>query len=222
MDVNTRSGQHPDGGQGSIIGVPSDAVCTEESSMVQTDYTRIRFDVAHNGVATITFDLPRMANAMDLVGIQEDARRVAAGDEGAADVGAVVLTGRATRRSPRASTSGRSPRGTGTRSIERPFRVAGDVVAPGAAPDYPYSATGAGRRQRGGRGVGLGMTLVRRPGRLHGQRHASCARGTPSDWPTTPRPATRWSRSSASAARWNGCDQPARSTRSEALEMATW
>jgi|GEM_PF-423174 len=55
-------------------------------------YQRIRFDIAPNGVATITFNLPEMANAMDLLGVQEtlDALRRCE-QEGA--VGAVVLTG---------------------------------------------------------------------------------------------------------------------------------
>lgn len=57
-----------------------------------TMYQRIRFDIAANGVATITFNLPEMANAMDLVGVQEtlDALRRC---EQSAEVGAVVLTG---------------------------------------------------------------------------------------------------------------------------------
>jgi enoyl-CoA hydratase/carnithine racemase len=60
--------------------------------MVSTDYQHIRFEVAPNGVATLTFDLPRMANAMDLLGVQEtlDALRRC---EQRPDVGAVVLTG---------------------------------------------------------------------------------------------------------------------------------
>jgi enoyl-CoA hydratase/carnithine racemase len=60
--------------------------------MASTDYRHIRFEVAPNGVATLTFDLPRMANAMDLLGVQEtlDALRHC---EQRPDVGAVVLTG---------------------------------------------------------------------------------------------------------------------------------
>jgi 2-(1,2-epoxy-1,2-dihydrophenyl)acetyl-CoA isomerase len=55
-------------------------------------YERIRFEIAGNGVATITFNLPEMANAMDLLGVQEtlDALRRC---EQSAEVGAVVLTG---------------------------------------------------------------------------------------------------------------------------------
>jgi enoyl-CoA hydratase/carnithine racemase len=55
-------------------------------------YQRIRFEIAANGVATITFNLPEMANAMDLLGVQEtlDALRRC---EQSAEVGAVVLTG---------------------------------------------------------------------------------------------------------------------------------
>ena len=55
-------------------------------------YQRIRFEIAPNGVATITFNLPEMANAMDLLGVQEtlDALRRC---EQSAEVGAVVLTG---------------------------------------------------------------------------------------------------------------------------------
>lgn len=57
-----------------------------------TMYQRIRFEIAANGVATITFNLPTMANAMDLLGVQEtlDALRRC---EQNAEVGAVVLTG---------------------------------------------------------------------------------------------------------------------------------
>ncbi len=60
--------------------------------MPSTDYHHIRFEVATNGVATLTFNLPRMANAMDLLGVQEtlDALRSC---ETRPDVGAVVLTG---------------------------------------------------------------------------------------------------------------------------------
>ena len=60
--------------------------------MASTDYRHIRFQVAPSGVATLTFDLPRMANAMDLLGVQEtlDALRRC---EQRPDVGAVVLTG---------------------------------------------------------------------------------------------------------------------------------
>ena len=55
-------------------------------------YERIRLDVAPNGVATLTFNWPEMANAMDLQGVQEtlDALRRC---EQRSDVGAVVLTG---------------------------------------------------------------------------------------------------------------------------------
>jgi enoyl-CoA hydratase/carnithine racemase len=55
-------------------------------------YERIRLDIAPSGVATLTFNLPEMANAMDLQGVQEilDALRCC---EQRADVGAVVLTG---------------------------------------------------------------------------------------------------------------------------------
>jgi 2-(1,2-epoxy-1,2-dihydrophenyl)acetyl-CoA isomerase len=55
-------------------------------------YQRIRLEIAANGVATITFNLPEMANAMDLLGVQEtlDALRRC---EQSAEVGAVVLTG---------------------------------------------------------------------------------------------------------------------------------
>jgi len=57
-----------------------------------TMYQRIRFEIAANGVATLTFNLPEMANAMDLLGVQEtlDALRRC---EQSAEVGAVVLTG---------------------------------------------------------------------------------------------------------------------------------
>jgi enoyl-CoA hydratase/carnithine racemase len=60
--------------------------------MVPSEYRHIRFDVQHNGVATITFDLPGTANAMDLLGVQEtlDALRRC---EQRPDVRAVVLTG---------------------------------------------------------------------------------------------------------------------------------
>ena len=55
-------------------------------------YQRIRLDVAAHGVATLTFNAPEMANAMDLVGVQEilDALRRC---EQNPEVGAVVLTG---------------------------------------------------------------------------------------------------------------------------------
>jgi enoyl-CoA hydratase/carnithine racemase len=60
--------------------------------MPSGEYQHIRFDVETNGVATITFNLPQMANAMDLLGVQEtlDALRRC---ERTPDVGAVVLTG---------------------------------------------------------------------------------------------------------------------------------
>jgi 2-(1,2-epoxy-1,2-dihydrophenyl)acetyl-CoA isomerase len=60
--------------------------------MPSNSYQHIRFDVDTNGVATITFNLPHMANAMDLLGVQEtlDALRQC---ERRSDVGAVVLTG---------------------------------------------------------------------------------------------------------------------------------
>lgn len=56
------------------------------------DYREIRFEIAPNGVATITFNLPHLANAMGLVGVQEtlDALRWS---EQRSDVGAIVLTG---------------------------------------------------------------------------------------------------------------------------------
>lgn len=56
------------------------------------DYQHIRFEVEPNGVATLTFNLPAMANAMDRLGVEEtlDALRRC---EQRADVGAVVLTG---------------------------------------------------------------------------------------------------------------------------------
>ena len=57
-----------------------------------SEYRHIRFEVAPNGVATLTFNLPQVANAMDLVGVQEtlDALRSC---EQRTDVGVVVLTG---------------------------------------------------------------------------------------------------------------------------------
>jgi enoyl-CoA hydratase/carnithine racemase len=60
--------------------------------MPDAPYQHIRFDVASNGVATITFHLPQMHNAMDLLGVQEtlDALRRC---EQRDDVGAVVMTG---------------------------------------------------------------------------------------------------------------------------------
>ena len=60
--------------------------------MISGPYQHIRFEVAQNGVATLTFDLPGMANALDLLGVQEtlDALRQC---EQRSDVGAVVLTG---------------------------------------------------------------------------------------------------------------------------------
>jgi enoyl-CoA hydratase/carnithine racemase len=60
--------------------------------MAETAYQHIRLQVAPNGVATLTFNLPQMANAMDLLGVQEtlDALRRC---EQRDDVGAVVLTG---------------------------------------------------------------------------------------------------------------------------------
>jgi enoyl-CoA hydratase/carnithine racemase len=63
--------------------------------MASSDYQHIRFDVESNGVATITFNLPKMANAMDRLGVQEtlDALRQC---ERRSDVGAVVLTGAGT------------------------------------------------------------------------------------------------------------------------------
>jgi 2-(1,2-epoxy-1,2-dihydrophenyl)acetyl-CoA isomerase len=63
--------------------------------MVPGEYHHIRFDVAANGVATVTFNLPGMANAMDRLGVQEtlDALRRC---ETSPDVGAVVLTGAGT------------------------------------------------------------------------------------------------------------------------------
>jgi 2-(1,2-epoxy-1,2-dihydrophenyl)acetyl-CoA isomerase len=55
-------------------------------------YERIRLEIAPSGVATLTFNLPGMANAMDLLGVQEtlDALRRCEQDD---KVGAVVLTG---------------------------------------------------------------------------------------------------------------------------------
>jgi enoyl-CoA hydratase/carnithine racemase len=60
--------------------------------MAPSEYQHIRFEAERNGVATITFNLPQMANAMDLLGVQEtlDALRQC---EKRPDVGAVVLTG---------------------------------------------------------------------------------------------------------------------------------
>src|SRR5260221_457907 len=60
--------------------------------MASGEYRHILFEVAPNGVATLTFNLPTMANAMDLRGVQEtlDALRRC---EQRSDVGAVVLTG---------------------------------------------------------------------------------------------------------------------------------
>jgi len=60
--------------------------------MASSEYQHIRFEVETNGVATLTFNLPSMANAMDLLGVQEtlDALRQC---EKRADIGAVVLTG---------------------------------------------------------------------------------------------------------------------------------
>jgi enoyl-CoA hydratase/carnithine racemase len=60
--------------------------------MAETAYQHIRLQVAPNRVATLTFNLPQMANAMDLLGVQEtlDALRRC---EQRDDVGAVVLTG---------------------------------------------------------------------------------------------------------------------------------
>jgi 2-(1,2-epoxy-1,2-dihydrophenyl)acetyl-CoA isomerase len=60
--------------------------------MTSGKYEHIRFEVEANGVATITFNLPHMANAMDLQGVQEtvDALRRC---EQRPDVGALVLTG---------------------------------------------------------------------------------------------------------------------------------
>jgi 2-(1,2-epoxy-1,2-dihydrophenyl)acetyl-CoA isomerase len=60
--------------------------------MVASEYRHIRFEVESNGVATLTFNLPEMANAMDLLGVQEtlDALRSC---ERRPDIRAVVLTG---------------------------------------------------------------------------------------------------------------------------------
>ena len=60
--------------------------------MASNEYQHIRFEIEHNGVATLTFNLPGMANAMDLLGVQEtlDALRRC---ETRPDIGAVVLTG---------------------------------------------------------------------------------------------------------------------------------
>jgi 2-(1,2-epoxy-1,2-dihydrophenyl)acetyl-CoA isomerase len=60
--------------------------------MASSEYEHIIFDVETNGVATLTFNLPHMANAMDRLGVEEtlDALRQC---ERRQDVGAVVLTG---------------------------------------------------------------------------------------------------------------------------------
>jgi enoyl-CoA hydratase/carnithine racemase len=60
--------------------------------MASSEYRHIRFEVEPNGVATLTFNLPKTANAMDLLGVQEtlDALRRC---ENRSDIGAVVLTG---------------------------------------------------------------------------------------------------------------------------------
>jgi enoyl-CoA hydratase/carnithine racemase len=65
---------------------------SQGAAMPSSDYQHIRFEVEPSGVATLTFNLPRMANAMDLLGVQEtlDALRQC---EKRSDVGAVVLTG---------------------------------------------------------------------------------------------------------------------------------
>ena len=65
---------------------------SQGAPMASSEYQHIRFEVEPNGVATLTFNLPRMANAMDLLGVQEtlDALRQC---EKRSDVGAVVLTG---------------------------------------------------------------------------------------------------------------------------------
>lgn len=60
--------------------------------MAEKDYKHIRFEVQKNGVATITFNLPKMANAMDLIGVQETLDALHRAEE-RSDVGAVVLTG---------------------------------------------------------------------------------------------------------------------------------
>ena len=62
--------------------------------MTAGEYQHIRFEVERNGVATIAFNLPTMANAMDLLGVQEtlDALRQC---EKRSDIGAVVLIGAA-------------------------------------------------------------------------------------------------------------------------------
>ena len=39
--------------------------------MASSEYEHIRFEVEPNGVAFLTFNLPKMANAMDLLGVQE-------------------------------------------------------------------------------------------------------------------------------------------------------
>jgi hypothetical protein len=39
--------------------------------MASREQQHIRFDVAHNGVATLTFKLPGMATALDLLGAKK-------------------------------------------------------------------------------------------------------------------------------------------------------
>ena len=60
--------------------------------MASREYQHILFDVASNGVATLTFNLPKMANAMDLLGVQETLDALGRCGQ-RPDVGAVVLTG---------------------------------------------------------------------------------------------------------------------------------
>ena len=60
--------------------------------MIARDYQHIQFDVASNGVATVTFNLPTMANAMDLLGVQETLDALHQCGQ-RSDIGAIVLTG---------------------------------------------------------------------------------------------------------------------------------
>jgi hypothetical protein len=44
--------------------------------MVASEYRHIRFEVESNGVATLTFNLPQMANAMDLLHVNRIAPKL--------------------------------------------------------------------------------------------------------------------------------------------------
>ena len=132
--------------------------------MSEHGYEHILYEV-EEGVAKLTFNLPRYANAMDFQGVQEtfDAL-MRAEDDG--EVGAVLITG-----AGKAFCAGFNLKEIpdvedGLEPHRHALPSPGPLVAPGLSPDRPHAeARPVGGQRPGGRRGAWNIALLRHGGR---------------------------------------------------------